>query len=92
MGNKEFTFANGRLTAIGTSKSSVRVYISVGEHVGMGFISIKNFLYMLNNPNADYEIEAVHECVRMKRLANGDQIQVHYPSTFWICPLVPSRF
>ena len=90
---QEFTFANGRLIAIGSSKHSVRVYINIGENAGPhGFISIKNFLYMLNNPNVDFEVECTPMHDIMRKLPNGEEVRITMPETFWIAPYKPCRF
>lgn len=93
MKQQEFTFANGRLIAVGSSKHSVRVYICVGENAGRyGFISIKNFLYMLNNPDANFAIECIPMHDIMRRLPNDEEVRMTMPETFWVAPYIPCRF
>ena len=90
---QEFIFANGRLIATGSSKHSVRVYISVGENAGRdGFISIKNFLYMLNNPDVGFDVECIPMHDIMRKLTSGEEVRMTMPETFWIAPYKPCRF
>lgn len=90
---QEFPFANGRLVAFGSSKHSVCVEIRIGENAGRsGFISIKNFLYMLNNPDANFDVEHLPMHDIMRKLPNGEEVRMTMLETFWIAPYKPCRF
>lgn len=90
---QEFPFANGRLVAFGSSKHSICVDIRIGENAGQcGFISIKNFLYMLNNPDADFDVERLPMHDVMRRLSNGEEFRMTMPETLWVAPYKPCRF
>ena len=88
MYTKPFTFANDRLEAFGTSssKKSIIVNIKTGEFTGTGFISVDNFLYLLQNPSAEYQVQKVdaHLCLKMGR-------EIEYPTTLWVAPYKPCR-
>ena len=84
-----FTFADGRLEVLQTSssKKSIVVNIKVGEFTGIGYISVDNFIYMLENPSVQYKVEQLAAQHYMK-----NDVYRYFPSTLWVAPYKPSRF
>lgn len=97
MKQQEFTFAEGRLTAIGASKKRVTVYVNDRFRVGHAsvsrvFISISNFLFLLENPDARFDIEACPAHRITRRMPNGEFMDFEIPETFWVAVYKPNRF